>query len=78
MQATPELLAPYAEVKDPKRRNYSAMVAGMDRAMGRVLKTLDDEGLAKDTLVLFMSDNGGPLNFGATNTPLRGGEGDLL
>ncbi len=75
LEATPELLAPYAEVKDPKRRTYCAMVAGMDRAMGRVLKTLEDEGLAKDTLVLFMSDNGGPVNFGATNTPLRGAKG---
>jgi arylsulfatase A-like enzyme len=75
LQATPELLAPYENVRDPKRRTYSAMTAGMDRAMGRVLATLDQEGLSQDTLVLFLSDNGGPTALGANNAPLSAGKG---
>jgi Arylsulfatase A and related enzymes len=46
----------------------------MDVTIGRLLKTLEDEKIAGNTLVLFFSDNGGPLANGATNTPLRGGK----
>ncbi len=75
LQATPELLEPYASVAEPKRRAYSAMVAGLDRAIGKVLTTLEHEGLGNNTLVLFLSDNGGPVSLGANNSPLRGAKG---
>lgn len=57
---------------------YAAVVDGMDQAIGRVLKTLDDEGLADNTIVLFFSDNGGAAYAmgGADNVPLRGGKGE--
>ena len=38
---------------------YAAMVEAMDEAVGRVLKQLDDSGVADDTVVIFTSDNGG-------------------
>ena len=38
---------------------YAAMVEQMDRGIGRVLDALERRGMAKDTLVLFLSDNGG-------------------
>ena len=38
---------------------YAAMVHSMDREIGRLLATLDELGIADDTLVLFLSDNGG-------------------
>ena len=38
---------------------YAAMVENMDTNVGRVLQTLEDAGLADDTLVVFASDNGG-------------------
>lgn len=37
---------------------YSAMIDGMDRAIGRLLVELDTRGLADNTLVVFTSDNG--------------------
>ena len=37
---------------------YAAMVGIMDEQIGRVLGYLDEQGIADDTLVLFMSDNG--------------------
>ena len=59
---------------------YAAVVDAMDQAVGRVLDTLDREGLADDTIVLFFSDNGGAAyaTGGADNVPLRGGKGDTF
>jgi len=65
---TPRLKAQF----DQFRRVYGAMVHSMDDAVGQVLKALDDEGIADDTIVLFMSDNGGFNIFGGNNRPLRG------
>ena len=61
-----------------ERPMYAAVVDGMDQAIGRVLKTLDDEGLAENTIVLFFSDNGGAVYGGADNVPFRGGKGDTF
>ena len=57
---------------------YAAVVDGMDQAIGRVLDTLDAEGVADNTIVLFFSDNGGAAyaSGGADNQPLRGGKGE--
>jgi len=62
------------------RPMYAAVVDAMDQAMGRVLATLDEQGIADDTLVLFFSDNGGAAyaTGGADNVPLRGGKGETF
>ena len=62
------------------RPMYAAVVDAMDQAIGRVLQTLDDEGLAENTIVLFFSDNGGAAYAlgGADNVPLRGGKGETF
>jgi len=63
-----------------KHAVYAAMVESMDRAVGKVLKKLDELGLADRTAVLFMSDNGGlSTSEGSptSNLPLRGGKGWL-
>jgi arylsulfatase A-like enzyme len=62
------------------RPMYAAVVDAMDQAVGRILKALDDEGIADDTLVLFFSDNGGAAyaTGGADNVPLRGGKGETF
>jgi arylsulfatase A-like enzyme len=59
---------------------YAAVVDAMDQAVGRVLATLDAEGIADETLVLFFSDNGGAAYAlgGADNVPLRGGKGETF
>jgi len=38
---------------------YSAMVESLDEGVGRIMKVLDDEGLADNTIIVFTSDNGG-------------------
>lgn len=59
---------------------YAAMVDAMDQGIGQILKTLDKEGIADNTIVMFFSDNGGPIygGAGAKNLPLRGGKGNTF
>jgi arylsulfatase A-like enzyme len=87
LQAKPEIVAKYATAKpDGWQRNavFAAMVEAMDDSVGRVLDKLDELHLAKNTLVVFTSDNGGlatsgfPTELAATNNaPLREGKGYL-
>jgi len=62
------------------RPMYAAVVDGLDQAVGRVLATLDEQGIAENTIVLFFSDNGGAAYAmgGADNEPLRGGKGETF
>lgn len=57
---------------------YGGLVETMDDAVGHVLQTLDELGLAENTIVVFTSDNGGVAAgdaFATSNLPLRGGKG---
>lgn len=59
---------------DHRRRVYGAMIRALDRSVGRVMQALRDEGLERDTLVVFTSDNGAPgyLGLPEVNRPFRG------
>ena len=57
------------------RETYVSMVERMDAGIGRILKSLADNGLADDTLVVFTSDNGGDKN--SRNVPLAKQKGTL-
>ncbi|EAQ79512.1 N-acetylgalactosamine 6-sulfatase (GALNS) [Blastopirellula marina DSM 3645] len=59
---------------DEKRAANVAFVQHLDDAVGRVLKTLDDAGLAENTVVVFCSDNGGSLPHAQNNDPWRDGK----
>ena len=81
MHATKKYLDRFAHIKDERRRTYAAMISAVDDGVGDVLNKLDEHGLADDTIVFFLSDNGGPLQRavnGSVNLPLRGGKGDLF
>lgn len=64
---------------------YAAMIEAMDQAVGKVLKALDDAGVADNTIIVFTSDNGGlatgdvgisaDQGWPTTNIPLRAGKG---
>ena len=49
----------------------------MDAGIGRVLAALAAAGHDRDTLLVFTSDNGGPINDGAVNVPFRDGKGSM-
>lgn len=56
------------------RNTLLAMGKRMDDAIGRIVATLKREGVWENTLIFFISDNGGPLAQTANNTPLRAGK----
>ena len=61
-QATQEYLDKYKGIADPTRRAYAASITAMDNQIGRVVASLDKKNLRDNTLILFMSDNGGTRN----------------
>lgn len=77
LQAPAKYLARFRNIPEKKRRVYTAMAAAMDDGIGQVLSALRHYNLENDTLVFFLSDNGGDLNWGASNHPLRGGKSSL-
>ena len=66
MNATDDRLEKFEDIKDENRRTYAAMMSAMDDAIGRVLATLREKKLEDNTLVFFISDNGGPTMPGTT------------
>ncbi len=82
MQATEDDLKLFGHIKDKLRRTYCAMVYRLDQNVGRIIGTLEEEGLEDNTFVVFLSDNGGPavdpISNGSVNAPLRGQKTTLL
>jgi arylsulfatase A-like enzyme len=60
-----------SEIENQNRRTHAAMMIELDHAIGRILDAFEHEGLAKNTLVIFSSDNGG-LNEASSPPPLVG------
>ena len=60
MHATEKYLARFKNVADERRRTYCGMMSAMDDGIGAVLKKLDENQLTENTLIFFVSDNGGP------------------
>jgi len=72
MHATEKYLARFPNVADERRRAYCGMMSAMDDGIGAVLKKLDENRLTENTLIFFVSDNGGPPSNGSLNGNLRG------
>jgi len=73
LQAPPEEIAKF-DTGQPQRNTLLAMGKRMDDAIGNVVAALKSAGVWNNTLLFFLSDNGGPLAQSADNTPLRGGK----
>ena len=72
----PRFIGNYKE-KSKKANAYAALVEGMDKSLGDIMKTLDEQGVADNTLILFLGDNGSDAPLGkatdhASSAPLRG------
>ena len=78
LQVPKAFLANFSHVDDERRKRYLAMVSWLDAAVGSTIDLLREERMYDNTLLLFTSDNGGPVYFGgsagANNWPLRGGK----
>ena len=93
LQEEDKWIAPYADsIKDRSRRLYAASVTHMDAAIGRIIEALEKNGQLSETVVLFLSDNGGQELYSSEsdyegkhgpyprlgdNRPLRGWKTDL-
>ena len=62
---------------DARRRKLIAMTHALDRSVGYVLDALEAAGIADETLVFFINDNGGATNNASQNGPLRGRKGTV-
>lgn len=79
LQATEKYLSRFTHIKEKDRRTYAAMVSAVDDGVGKLMETLRRQGLLEDTIVFFLSDNGGPISKNASNNaPLRGAKSDLF
>lgn len=79
MQATQKYLDRFPNIQNKKRRTYAAMVSAVDEGVGRLLDEIEKRGLAENTIIFFLSDNGGPTKDNASsNAPLRGFKGDFF
>ena len=83
MHATDDRLAKFPNIADKQRRTYDAMMLALDDAVGKVRAQLVATGQAENTLITFISDNGGPTMNGVTvngsrNDPLRGSKRTTL
>lgn len=78
MQAPVQMMGEFEHLRGEQRRLFAAMTRAMDNAVGRVVEKLRERGMEQETLIFFLSDNGGPTaELSSSNQPLRGGKGQL-
>lgn len=78
LQAPEKYLKLFDNIKNPNRRLLAAMNFAMDKSIGEIISTLKKNGLEENTLIFFLSDNGGkPKGNFSYNLPLRGEKGQL-
>ena len=78
LEAKQEDLAKFTSVKDQKRRTYLAMMYAVDRGVQRVVDSLKESNCYENTLIVFLSDNGGKIGGGSNNAPLARGKGSIM
>ncbi len=79
LQATDRYLKRFDGISDENRRTHAAMLSALDDAVGEIMTKLRDSGLEENTLVFYLSDNGGPTRqTTSSNKPLRGFKGDVF
>ena len=76
LEAKEEDMQKFSHIKDKARRTYAAMVYAVDRGVGELVEALKATNQYDNTLIVFLSDNGGRTDQGANNYPLRGVKGD--
>ncbi|MDI1324108.1 MAG: sulfatase-like hydrolase/transferase [Algoriphagus sp.] len=79
LQATEKYLSRFDHIEDPRRKTYAAMVSAVDDGVGALMDLLEELKIEENTLVFFLSDNGGPTKDNASdNSPLRGFKSDFF
>jgi arylsulfatase A-like enzyme len=78
LQAPQKYLDRFPNISDKRHQTYAAMLSALDDNVGLVLAKLHEEKLDGDTLVFFISDNGGPPTANTSNNhPFSGAKGSV-
>ncbi len=78
LQATNPSVKRFGHIKDIQRRIFAGMLSSLDQSVGKVMSKLREYDLQEQTLIFFLSDNGGPTReLTSSNRPLRGEKGTL-
>lgn len=78
LQGADEDMQKFKTIGDVHRRIFAAMLSKLDDSVGAVLEKVAEKQLAEQTLIFFLSDNGGPTReLTSSNLPLRGEKGSL-
>ncbi|KAK3596800.1 hypothetical protein CHS0354_036639 [Potamilus streckersoni] len=67
----------YSHIHNKDRRIYCGKVSALDEAVGNITTVLRERGFMDNLLLVFTTDNGGPVIKGANNLPLRGAKTTL-
>lgn len=79
LQATPKYLERFDHIENKRRKTYAAMVSAVDDGVGAILEKLAELDLKENTMIWFLSDNGGPEPKNSSdNGALRGKKGDVF
>ena len=77
LQATKKYLDRYDHIDDKRRKTYAAMVSSVDDGVGGVIDKLKQHNILDNTIIYFLSDNGGSKFNSSNNSPLKGFKGEL-
>jgi len=78
LQGANKYMQEFKHIEDIQRRIFAAMLANLDDSVGEVTKKIRREKLENDTMIYFISDNGGPTReLTSSNLPLRGEKGQM-
>jgi len=73
LQGADKYMEKFSHIEDVHRRIFAAMLANLDDSVGAVLDSVNKNDLNEETLIFFLSDNGGPTReLTSSNLPLRG------
>ena len=73
LEVPEKYLQRFSSITDPKRQKFAGLLTGLDEAVGTVLTKLHETGQDENTIIFFISDNGGPTPTTTSNNgPLRG------
>ena len=78
LQGADAYMEKFSHIEDLHRRIFAAMLANLDDSVGAVMSKLRQSGLEENTIVFFLSDNGGPTReLTSSNLPLKGSKGSM-
>ncbi len=78
LQGANAYMEKFSHIEDIQRRIFAAMLSNLDDSVGAILAKLREHNLEENTLIWFISDNGGPTReLTSSNLPLRDGKGSV-